>query len=222
MILALLCPNITSQKLIEESMPLKETQGVTLKFDFADNIVFKTWDKNEVKVNVSVDINNNEDNDVYHLTVEETPTGNIRFEEEIEDMERLQKRQQAYDKDGNELYTTCTVDLDIFYEVTIPADARISLETISGSVEGKELTGELDLSSISGDIDITYPAAGKADLEFKTISGEMYTDFDFSRNKEESRYKHHYFNSKFEYELNGGGKDIELSTISGNIYFRKR
>ncbi len=221
-ILAMFCPIIKSQKLIEETRPLKKSQELVLKFEFADNIVFKTWENNEVKVNVSVDINNNEDNDAYTLDVEETPTGNLRFEAEIKNMKKLQKHEQVYDKEGNELYVSNTIDFDVFYEITVPSNAKITLETITGNIEGKGLMGSLDFKTISGDIDITYPVNGKADLDLKTISGEMYTDFDFTKNNEASEYKHHYISSEFEYELNGGGNDVELNTISGNIYFRKQ
>jgi hypothetical protein len=222
MSLAVLCINVMAQKIVEESVPLNQSQGITLDLDFADNIVFKIWDKNEVKVNVSVNINNNENNDSYTLHVDESSAGNVKFKEEIKDMKKLQKSQQVYDKDGNELYTSCTIDLDIIYEVTVPQNTSISLKTISGDIEADGLLGNLDLQSISGDIDFTFPVKGKADLMLKTISGEMYSDFEFQKTDKEREFKHHYIRSKFQYELNGGGDEIELSTISGNIYFRKQ
>lgn len=219
MILALACLNSNAQRLVEEKSTITNSELVKLELDFADDIVFKTWNKNEVYVKASVSINDNSDNDAYSLKVTKSSTG-IGFQEKIKDLDKLKKSYKIDNDDDGSHITHCSVDLDIQYEVYVPAKTNIKLKTISGNIEAKGLEGELDLNTISGDIDFTIPQTTKADLDFSTISGEMYTDFDFSKSKSDV-YKHHFVKMDFNYELNGGGRNIELTTISGNIYFRK-
>ena len=58
----------------------------------------------------------------------------------------------------------------------------------------------------------------KADLKMNTISGTMYTNFDFNREKN----LRHVGGSSINTILNGGGeRSIELETISGDIFLRK-
>lgn len=219
MIVGLLCVNLSAQKVIEERVPFSGDELVKLNFDFADNIEFQTWNKNEVYVKVTVSINDNNDNDAYSLKVTENSFGKS-FEEKIKDLDKLKTKHTKIDEEDGSHITYCNVDLDIQYVVFLPKSTNIKLETISGNIEGQGLMGEIDLNTISGDIDISMPESVKADLDFSTISGEMYTDFSFAETKK-GPYKHHFVKMDFHHELNGGGNSVELTTISGNIYFRK-
>ena len=220
MILGLLCLNAHTQKQVEESISLKKTDEITMKFDFAENIELKTWNKDEVYVKVSVNINDNQDNDKFSIKVERS-SNEVRIEEKISDMKSIQGKRVLYDEEGNKVITNCHVSMDLFYEIYLPANANIKLETISGNIEGRSLLGELDLNTISGDIDLSLANNTRANLEFSTISGEMYSDYDFPAKSKKGKYKHHFAKMNFEHELNGGGRDVQLKTISGNIYFRK-
>jgi lia operon protein LiaG len=96
------------------------------------------------------------------------------------------------------------------------------LSTISGDIEvtfsslaaGKPFS----INSISGEIDITLPASTAADVEMSAVSGRMYSDFDFSnKSKDMNQIGGNELNTK----LNGGGAKFSIVTISGNIYLRK-
>jgi lia operon protein LiaG len=96
------------------------------------------------------------------------------------------------------------------------------VSTISGrvSVVFNEVSKDkpISLASISGEVDVTLPAKAAVDLEMGTISGGMYTDFEFPvDNKEMRRVGGREIHNK----LNGGGTELKLSSISGNIYLRK-
>jgi DUF4097 and DUF4098 domain-containing protein YvlB len=75
---------------------------------------------------------------------------------------------------------------------------------------------ELHAKSISGFIDLTAPENLKADMDFKTITGIVYTNF--TMNTGDSKRS---ATTNFSTSINGGGNPINLETISGNIYFRK-
>ncbi|HEX5153565.1 MAG TPA: DUF4097 family beta strand repeat-containing protein [Parafilimonas sp.] len=96
------------------------------------------------------------------------------------------------------------------------------LSTISGNINinfgtlTKDRT--VSLASISGEIDVTMPAKQGMDVELETISGAIYSDFDFST--DDKKMKRIGGNS-IKSQLNGGGASLKITNISGNIYFRK-
>jgi lia operon protein LiaG len=96
------------------------------------------------------------------------------------------------------------------------------LSTISGNIEitfGTISTGKpFSINSVSGDIDITLPATIAADLDMQTVSGTMYSDFDFSDSDKNMKKVG---GNQVSHTLNGGGTGFKIVTVSGNIYLRK-
>ena len=76
------------------------------------------------------------------------------------------------------------------------------------------------LSSTSGDIEVTLPAATKGTFNMSTISGGVYTDMDFDLGQSDKNVQR-IGGTKSTGKLNGGGVEVRLQTISGNIYVRK-
>lgn len=99
----------------------------------------------------------------------------------------------------------------------------VVLSTISGDVEvvftemNKEKT--ISLASISGEVDVTIPAKAAVDVELSSMTGTIYSDFDFP--SEEKNMKKVGGGGGVKAALNGGGGTVKLTSISGNIYLRK-
>lgn len=82
-----------------------------------------------------------------------------------------------------------------------------------------------DISLISGNIDITLPESAKTDLVMQTVSGEIYTDFEFPQDKSAHNnpsHAHDEIHANVRKSLNGGGSTMRLKTISSNIYLREK
>ncbi|HLL94719.1 MAG TPA: DUF4097 family beta strand repeat-containing protein [Spirosoma sp.] len=110
----------------------------------------------------------------------------------------------------------------------------ISLLNVTGPVVANTTNGEVKvvyttlnqskptaISTISGAIDVTLPASAKANLKLSSINGEMYTDFDLGQTKKDGLTRMgggHMINGT----TNGGGVDLQLKTISSDIYIRKQ
>jgi lia operon protein LiaG len=96
------------------------------------------------------------------------------------------------------------------------------LSTISGNITivyGKiNAAKSSSISSISGDIDITLPSKTPLDLEMNTISGSIFSDFDFDDSKKDLKKVG---GNAFNHTLNGGGSKYSISSISGAIFLRK-
>ena len=195
-----------SQRVIQKNL---ETKGKTveMKFDFADTIFIEAWNKNTLALEVSVNIDENQFNDNYSLNVNENG-GNVKLEEVV-DFKAIQKKKA---KDN------CNINSHIIYTLKVPADLAFNLKTISGQVEIKGTTGEMDVNSISGFIDYAAPSACKAKIKISTITGNVYSNLKFDEQKDKEMK---WVGSDYNLVLNGGGPEIALKTISGDIFLRK-
>jgi DUF4097 and DUF4098 domain-containing protein YvlB len=104
----------------------------------------------------------------------------------------------------------------------INVSGPVVLSTISGDVDVvfSELSKErpISLASISGEIDITLPSKSGIDLEMETMSGTVYSDFEFPVNNQKMKQV---AGGKVKTQLNGGGVGFKVTNITGNIYLRK-
>jgi len=114
-------------------------------------------------------------------------------------------------------------------------NARIDLNNVTGPVVANTTSGEINItfsslsqekptaiSTISGAIDVTLPASSKANLQLQSISGEMYTDFDLGLKNSKDGLSKVGGGHSIEGTTNGGGVQMQLKTISSNIYIRKQ
>lgn len=90
----------------------------------------------------------------------------------------------------------------------------------------------MSFSSLNGDIDVTFPADTKARLKLKSEHGEIYSDFDLKMEAssrqpmvEDNRSKGGKYKVQFDRAMyatiNGGGQEIQLTTLNGKILIRK-
>lgn len=83
--------------------------------------------------------------------------------------------------------------------------------------------GPTSISLVSGFIDMTIPANSKAVFDLSSISGEIYTNLDIQLSGSTEKGMQRLGGSrKVEGTLNGGGIEVQLKSISGNIYLRRR
>jgi hypothetical protein len=96
----------------------------------------------------------------------------------------------------------------------------LTLRTVSGDVKLSNLgRNPVDATSISGDVDVSWPATQGADLNLNTISGEVYADpaVTFSNLKERT-----YVGYELHGNLGTGGPLVTLHSVSGDVFFRKQ
>ena len=95
------------------------------------------------------------------------------------------------------------------------------ISTISGNVNVAftEIAKDkpISISTVSGEVDVTLPAKTPFSLEMGTVSGNMYSDFEFPANSDMKRVG----GGKLRADFNGGGTSVRLNCVSGNIYLRK-
>ena len=179
-----------------------------MNIQIADSIHIVTWNKNEVYVKASIDINNNKYNDVYLTT----------FDDSRSDIDIRAKFDEDKSRDMWDDSCNCRCNnfrSKIYWDVYMPENTAFSVETINGDIIIDGKTDEVRAHTISGFIDIVFPTARKADLKMSTISGTIYTNLALV--KPNGRHGGNSVDS----EINGGGKRVDLETISGDIFLRK-
>ena len=117
-------------------------------------------------------------------------------------------------------------------EVEVNVCHSIKVKNSTGPLVLSNIAGDIDvvfnevnkdkpisIASVSGEIDVTLPAKTPVDLEMKTVTGSIYSDFEFAA---DSKQMKRVGGSPVNTSLNGGGLDLKLTTVSGNIYLRKK
>jgi hypothetical protein len=202
-----------SQKIYEKHMDFSSGKSIDLDIQIADSIRIIAWTKNEVYAKMSVDINDNKGNEYYKVDFEQSGSGiTIRSKFDM-------PHGRNCCGDSSDCNCNCNCHSQIYLDVYVPEKAGFRVKTINGSITISGKTGEIRAESISGFIDLALPATQKTDLRMKTISGTMYSDFDFPSEGTRGR---HVGGTDVDAELNGsGGNSVDLKTISGNIFLRK-
>jgi DUF4097 and DUF4098 domain-containing protein YvlB len=196
-----------SQKIIDKQIEV-DGKKTEMKLSFADNIKIEVWNNNYIGFHATANINDNKYNDFYNLNINEKP-GKIEIVEDV-DFDGIKK------KTGEK--NLCNFNTEINYTIKVPKNLNFSVNTISGEVELIGCEGEMAVNSVSGFIDYSIPEKLKAKIDLSTVTGEVYSNvkFDNADSKEIS-----WVGTKRELTLNGGNKDVELKTVSGDIFLRK-
>ncbi|HEX8426551.1 DUF4097 family beta strand repeat-containing protein [Hymenobacter sp.] len=122
-------------------------------------------------------------------------------------------------------------DVEGSIEATLKS-GDMELLNVSGPVVANSVSGDVkvrfsgmraepsSISLVSGDLDVTMPSASKANLALRSISGEIYTDFDLNLGKGPDNLSR-VGGQTVSGNINGGGPTLSLKTISGDIFVRK-
>ena len=94
---------------------------------------------------------------------------------------------------------------------TLSSDLEVVFSEISSD-------SPTSLNSTSGDIDVTIPESTKATFKMATVSGGVYTAFDFDLGESKPNM---IGGQAATGELNGGGVEVLIKSVSGDVYIRK-
>jgi DUF4097 and DUF4098 domain-containing protein YvlB len=139
-------------------------------------------------------------------------------------------------------------------------NGAVTLTNVGGSVVAHTVNGKLvatltraapqqpmAFTSLNGSVDVTLPAAVKANLKLRSDQGDVYTDFDLQpradssnsnpnpnprvgidrqrvdidRQRADIRRRRVDIDNAIYGSINGGGPDFEMRTFNGNVYVRK-
>ncbi len=211
-----------AQRSVELTERVSSNQEVLFNFKFADKIKLVQWDRNETKVEASVQIDDGAGNESFSIKTKEMGSQVKIYSDFGDYFEKKQKKDNW-----------CNHETDINYVVYVPKNVEVEVKSISGSVASdsyngslrtdlvsgdvtiKRYSGALRLKTVSGDLDVTM---NKARIDASSVTGTIYSDLNIDMKKKKGGS---YGSNKVLGTVNGGDELIVLSTVSGNIYMRK-
>ncbi|WP_375437957.1 DUF4097 domain-containing protein [uncultured Hymenobacter sp.] len=121
-------------------------------------------------------------------------------------------------------------------------NGAIQLNQVSGSAVANTVNGPIKatfknvtagapmaFSTVNGQVDVSLPSSSKAALKLKSDHGEIYSDFDLVTEKSPTKVTRTNQGGMYRVsiddwtygKINGGGAEIMMKTLHGNIYIRK-
>lgn len=121
-------------------------------------------------------------------------------------------------------------------------NGSITMKDVSGSVVANTVNGPvvvtlksinpqapMAFSTLNGNVDVTFPATLKSSVKLKTDQGGIFTDYEIAVDNTSSQVKktsegHMYRMTVDQWvygKINGGGPEMMMKTMTGNIYVRK-
>jgi hypothetical protein len=213
-----------AQKVVEQTFPVNKDGKVNLNLKFGNTIQISTWDKNEVYLKATVDINGGKLNDALILSIDASPQEFRALVEYDKELIKQGRREDCPDNrntswnhygNGSSSYICSTIT----YEIVVPRNIALHIESINASIEMKNVGGPVFAKTINGYVDMNWPQNKASDVSMKTINGELYSDLDISfLNKKDKNPQVGYL---LKGTVKGGGTAIHLESINSNIYLRK-
>jgi DUF4097 and DUF4098 domain-containing protein YvlB len=93
---------------------------------------------------------------------------------------------------------------------TVSGDILVQIETLTGN-------GDFKFNTVSGDIDLNVPRDFGADVTMSTVSGDINSDFAITIGGS-GRMRRGGFTGR----IGGGGRRLEVSTVSGDLKLRSK
>ncbi|MCD1117824.1 DUF4097 family beta strand repeat-containing protein [Chryseobacterium turcicum] len=223
-----------AQTAINKSFSTDKNQNLSLKFDYPQLIRISSWDKSEVQISGTVNINGNESNDAFQI--KESKQGNaLVIEGKIPEMKNIPHRikvqqgdrklifktreeYQKYCKEDNVTFNSMTqgADVDIQLEIKVPKYLMTQIESQYGLVEVKDFGGNIKVNAIYGGIDATIVDKKIGKLSAETHFGQIYSNLDAKFTGKDSEGFRTLVTTTF-----GSGPQYNLESKYGNIYLRK-
>lgn len=195
----------------------KPDQQVDLNLKFASAIEVTSTDAKELTIEMIYKMDRAELEKIHQIEVEES-NEKIVLETDYDVSsfpEEEQYRYKCWSCENNNPHNPC-VCFNVSYRLAIPKGMYLKLGTISGDIELNGFEGPIKAKSVSGFIDLSWKPNRSSDFAFRTVTGEIYSDFDIELDKSSTSY-----NKKLTTSLNGGGNLVALESVSGDIFFRQ-
>jgi len=108
---------------------------------------------------------------------------------------------------------------DIQVEIQIPDGTAVDIESVLADVVLSGEYAELNIKTVTGNIDLTWPEKLGFLLDLKTTNGGVYTNYDLKTKSNEGLplISAH----KFDAEWGDGKHLLKLETVTSDIFFRK-
>ena len=216
----LLSGNLFAQKNLEKTEPLTSGETFSVDFKFAEEIQVRQWEKPQVQIQATVNIDDGKGNESFSL-ISEKSEDKLKIYSDFGDYFEQKNEEKECNCNQTEIRYVVFVPKNVNLKITsitgdIIADAFegiLETDLVSGDVQIKKYSGKLRLKTVSGDLDVVLD---KANIDAKSVVGIIYSDLDIAMEESGNLGANHVLGS-----VNNGGPTVALHTVSGNIYMRR-
>ncbi|MCH8568769.1 MAG: DUF4097 domain-containing protein [Balneolales bacterium] len=208
-------------RVVEETLSAGLNERIELDLKFGNSILVTAWDRPELMFRATAKLNNGKLNDAFRIDIQQD--GKIRIEMSI-NSEKVKEGRAEDCAENTYSYTYgyggiyfCS---EISYEIYLPRDADVKIETISANIELAGLFGPVSVKTISGFVDMSWMERGDAELLVKTTTGEVYSNLEHLTYPDKQIQRP--YGTDIRAIIGSGGPVVRLETISGDIFLRKR
>jgi len=224
-----------SQSKLTKTYPVQNDHRIEFKFDYPKLIHISSWDKKEIEVNASVNINNGANDSAFTLN-ETTVDGKITISNKIDldkipdsyyimangiktkfsskqDMDNY-KRDKADNRNAVSYYQQ--KDIVVTIEIKVPANISTNLVSVYGMVELDNFNGPIKVDATYGGIDASLNESKIGEIKLTSRFGKIYSNLQL---KPTVQTEQNFYTSITASPGTGPAYDIKSSY--GNIYLRK-
>jgi hypothetical protein len=225
-----------AQTPINKTIPFQTGQSIVMHFDYPELVQVSTWDKNEISIQGTVDINGGENDDAFVME-NSTAGGTVNIRSEIKNLKGLPQRitvcgngQKIMFRDKAELRkyqqehgvtfntTSFGPDINIVLDIKVPRNVQTRIESVYGMVEVKSFSGPLTVEATYGGVDAALAERSVGEIVAETNYGNIFTNFDIKFGGD------HLVEEDFHMIVSakpGTGPKYTLESKYGNVYIRK-
>lgn len=233
----LISSGLVAQSTFEKSYELRQTDKLTLDFEYPELVKINTWDKQEVLVKAKVIINGKENTEDFTIEDKRVSNGLI-ITSHLNDLDKLggnyimvsndddDDESVTVNRDGKSItigkgkgnYRNGT-QIDIQLEITLPKSATVQVNAKYGMVEVLSLPKEIEVQAKFGGADIKVNEQSIKDLNVSTSWGQIFSNLD----SKVSVKGNDMLGKRMTAELlaNRGSESLKVESEFGNIFLRK-
>ena len=197
-------------------------QRIKIEADLANSITLSESSNNLFQSTVWYNLNDGELNEAVEVNLSEK-NGSIRLKVKLNERKARSKngsdcKDESASWWGDEWGGRVCADIQI--EIKIPSGARIEIETVIADIALQGDYEEVDVKSVTGNIDLDWPEEKGVQLEMKTVNGAIFTNYNFGPS---GKYDLPLISAhEFEVEWGDARHYVRLETVTSDIYLRRR
>lgn len=231
-LLITMIPALTfSQTRLSKTYQADKGQKIEFKFDYPKIIHISTWDKNEISVEASVNINGGKNDSAFTLD-EVREGGKISISNKI-DMSQIneiysvvlngvktqfdnKKDFENFKKDKSGISYYNQRDIKVTIRIKLPAGINTDVVSVYGMVELDNVNGPIKVDAKYGGIDASLNESKIGKIKITNHFGKIYSDLDLKPTAQEDKNFYTSITAS-----PGTGPSYDINSSYGNIYLRK-
>lgn len=233
--LSLFALSLFGQTTIHETYSINKQQEVSLNFDFPKLIKISTWDKNEIEISGTSNINDGINDSSFKIS-EKSTAQQIIIEGKLNDYKNLPKQITAYNgkemlvfknneqlkqyeksNDVKLINISYNSQVEIVLEIKVPRQLKTKIEATYGTIEIDNFESTIIANSTYGSVDAKINKEKTGEIKVETFYGNIFTDIKLPllTNKKDD------FHSIIT-AFSGKTPRQEFSSKFGNVYLRNK